>query len=180
MASRTGLTVKAAIFFVLAPGTVAGGIPYALTGWRVEGPLAGIPGERLAGALLVVLGLVGLVECVARFVLEGRGTPAPIAPTERLVASGLYRYVRNPMYLAVVGIVLGEGLMLGSRTLLAYGGAVWAVFHLFVIAIEEQTLRRQFGESYAAYRAAVGRWWPRLTPWPGPATGVRSGRQDQL
>lgn len=165
MAPRTGLIAKAVTFFVLAPGTVAGVMPYALTRWRVEAPLVGVPGERLAGGLLVVVGLAGLVECVARFVVEGRGTPAPVAPTEQLVASGLYRHVRNPMYLAVLTTIVGESVWLGSRTLLGYGAVVWAVFHLLVIAYEEPTLHRQFGESYSTYRAAVGRWWPRMTPW---------------
>ncbi len=126
------------------------------------------PGSRrnaLAGAVLIVLGLPILLEAFARFALQGRGTPAPVAPTERLVVQGPYRFVRNPMYVAVTTVILGQALLLGDSRLLAYGAVVWLSFHLFVLLYEEPTLRRRFGPDYDAFRAAVPRWIPRRTPW---------------
>ncbi len=114
---------------------------------------------------MAAMGVVGLVECFARFAIKGRGTPAPIAPTEHLVVSGLYRYVRNPIYLAVLAVIVGQALLLGSVGLLEYAGLVWLLFHGFVVAYEEPTLRRQFGPSYDMYRTNVPRWWPRMKPW---------------
>lgn len=149
------------VFFAVAPTTVAGWVPYLLTRWRVQPPILH-PFTRAFGALVLVAGLAGLVECVGRFATKGLGTPAPVVPTERLVVSGLYRYVRNPMYVAVVSVIVGQGLLLGSGLLVAYAAVVWVAFHLFVLMYEEPTLRRQFGESYDAYRRTVPRWWPRV------------------
>jgi protein-S-isoprenylcysteine O-methyltransferase Ste14 len=104
---------------------------------------------------------------VVRFVVEGRGTPAPIAPTENLVVSGLYRYVRNPMYLSVVTVIAGQAWLFASVVLLAYAGLVWLTFMVFVRIYEEPTLRRQFGAAYERYRSHVPRWIPRMTPWTG-------------
>jgi protein-S-isoprenylcysteine O-methyltransferase Ste14 len=112
-------------------------------------------------------GLPVLVETFARFALQGRGTPAPVLPTERLVATGPYRYVRNPMYVAVVAIIWGQGLLLGSSRVIVYGLAIWAAFHLFVLFFEEPRERGRFGDQYERYRAAVPRWIPRLRPWRG-------------
>lgn len=169
MTSRVGAILGTFVFFWIAPGTAAGLVPYLISRWRVQPALFGIPGVRWVGAVMAGIGLVAVVECFARFALRGRGTPAPIAPPEKLVISGLYRYVRNPMYVAVLSIIVGQALLLGSvLLLLQYAGVAWLVFHLFVVAYEEPTLRRQFGSSYETYRANVGRWWPRLTPWAGP------------
>jgi protein-S-isoprenylcysteine O-methyltransferase Ste14 len=111
--------------------------------------------------VLVGLGAAVLLEAFARFVIEGVGTPAPAAPTEKLVVGGLYRYVRNPMYLAVAAVVLGQALVLGRWLLVGYGLvfglAVWSFVHWY----EEPTLRRQFGSAYDDYRATVSGWWPR-------------------
>jgi protein-S-isoprenylcysteine O-methyltransferase Ste14 len=107
-----------ALFFAVAPGVVVGLVPWLLTGWNVEAswwaPL------RVLGALLVVAGAAVAVHAFGRFVVEGLGTPAPIAPTERLVVGGLYRYVRNVMYVGVTAAILGQALLLGSVALLAY------------------------------------------------------------
>ena len=100
-----------------------------------------------------------------RFVVEGIGTPAPIAPTERLVVGGAYRYVRNPMYLAVAALILGQALLLGQAELLLYAAAFCAVVTLFVHGYEEPVLSRRFGAQYEAYRHAVPAWLPRRTPW---------------
>ena len=100
-----------------------------------------------------------------RFAVEGLGTPFPAAPTEHLVVGGLYRYVRNPMYLAVLAIILGQAAILGRVTLVAYGAVFWAIVAGFVSFYEEPTLSERYGEEYDAYRRAVRRWWPRATPW---------------
>jgi protein-S-isoprenylcysteine O-methyltransferase Ste14 len=154
------------LFFIAAPGTVAGWIPYAITGWRIGPPLAGLPIGRVAGATLVALATVALIECFVRFALVGRGVPAPIAPTRTLVVSGLYRYCRNPMYVAVVTAIAGQALLFGSAALLGYAALMWLVFHVFVLAYEEPTLATQFS-NYANYRRHVPRWLPRLRPWAG-------------
>ena len=149
------------VFLVLAPGVVAGLVPWWLTGWEVRDPLRYRLPVQVVGGILIVLGVVVLVQAFARFVVEGLGTPAPVAPTERLVVGGLYRYVRNPMYLAVIAIILGQALALGQPILLLYAATVLAAFAAFVHWHEEPTLRSRFGEQYEAYRRAVPAWWPR-------------------
>jgi protein-S-isoprenylcysteine O-methyltransferase Ste14 len=101
-----------------------------------------------------------LLDSFARFALVGRGTPAPIAPTERLVISGLYRHVRNPMYLAVLSIIFGQALLFGSTTLLWYAAVLSLIVHAFVVLYEEPTLRRRYGAEYERYCQAVRRWRP--------------------
>jgi protein-S-isoprenylcysteine O-methyltransferase Ste14 len=105
------------------------------------------------------------VHAFARFVAEGVGTPAPVAPTRELVVGGLYRYVRNPMYLAVLAAIVGQALMLGRLVLLTYAAVMATAFVTFVRGYEEPTLAEQFGARYQAYRAAVPGWWPRRHPW---------------
>jgi protein-S-isoprenylcysteine O-methyltransferase Ste14 len=159
-----------AVFFALAPGVVAGLVPWWLTGWRVRALPAWWLPLRLAGVVLLAAGAVVLVQAFARFVVEGLGTPAPVAPTRELVVGGLYRYVRNPMYLAVLAAILGQALALGQLVLLPYAAVVAAAFVAFVHWYEEPTLARQFGARYQAYRQAVPGWWPRRRPWR-PAGG---------
>ncbi len=154
-----------ALFFCVAPGVVAGVVPGALAGWRVGPPFLGLGALRVVGLALLAIGACGLLDCFARFAIQGRGTPAPVAPTATLVASGQYRYVRNPMYVAVVAAIVGQALWFGSTRVLAYGSIVWCLFHLFVVGYEEPTLLRRFGESYRAYQAGVRRWVPRVRPW---------------
>jgi protein-S-isoprenylcysteine O-methyltransferase Ste14 len=161
------------LFFVLAPGVVAGLVPWWLTGWQVRHPQpswAWVP-LRVAGGVLLAAGVVVLVQAFARFVAEGCGTPAPVAPTQRLVVGGLYRYVRNPMYLAVVSTIVGQALVLAQPVLLAYAVVVGAAMAAFVHGYEEPTLARQFGAQYQAYRRAVPAWWPRRHPWRPGETG---------
>ena len=134
----------------------------------MQPPLLGVSGVRVVGAAAVAAGLACLLDCFARFALEGRGTPGPVAQTEVLVASGLYRYVRNPMYISVLIVVSGQALLFGQARLFAYAGVLLVAFHLFVLLHEEPSLRRRFGESYETYRLHVDRWRPRLTPWRGP------------
>ena len=154
-----------AIFLVIAPGIVAGYVPWRISRWQVGAPLLGTSSFRLVGVLLIAAGLPVLLDSFARFALQGRGTPAPIFPTRHLVVSGLFRYVRNPMYVAVVSLALGQGLFFGSVRVLDYGIAVWAGFHLFVLIYEEPTLRKTYGPEYEQFCANVPRWILRLRPW---------------
>ena len=123
---------------------------------------------RIVGIIVVVVGIAVLLDTFARFALKGIGTPAPAAPTRHLVVTGLYHFVRNPMYLVVASVILGQGMIFGNLTLLTYGGLVWLITHLFVIGYEEPTLRRTFGAEYDEFCAKVPRWIPRLRPWSGP------------
>ena len=165
MVRKIAAAAGSAVFFALAPVTVAGLGPWLLTRWRPGTPLTSWPVLRLAGALLVVAGAAVLIHAFARFVVEGLGTPAPVAPTAHLVVGGLYRYVRNPMYLAVTATILGQALLLWRSVLLTYAAIVAAGFVVFVLGYEQPTLRRQFGPSYEAYLRAVPAWWPRRRPW---------------
>lgn len=153
------------VFLVLVPGAVAGFVPWWLTAWQLRDPLSYWLPLRVGGLLLVAAGSVVLLHAFVRFVVEGLGTPAPVAPTDRLVVGGLYRYVRNPMYLAVAAIIVGQALILGQPILLVYAAAFAATVAAFVHWYEEPTLRRRFGEQYEAYRRAVPPWWPRREPW---------------
>jgi protein-S-isoprenylcysteine O-methyltransferase Ste14 len=116
--------VGSAAFFALAPGVVAGLIPWLLTDWRMQ---AAPPAVHVTGGVLIALGLAFLLHAFARFVVEGLGTPAPVAPTARLVVGGIYRYVRNPMYLAVGATIVGQALLLGQPVLLVYAVAFGAI-----------------------------------------------------
>ena len=164
---RLFAVVGSAFFLLIAPGTVAGLVPRWISHWRMQAPLLDFSAFRLVGALLIVAGIPVLLDSFARFALRGLGTPAPVFPTRYLVVSGLYRFVRNPMYVAVVGVILGQGLLLGNVAVLCYGILVWFGFHLFVVGYEERALQRSFGAEYDAFRANVPRWIPRLSPWPG-------------
>lgn len=155
-----------AVFFLGAPCVVAGVLPWWITGWtRPTRPTWLAVVSIVMGGALVLAGLVLLVRAFVRFVSEGLGTPAPVAPTERLVVGGEYRYVRNPMYVGVEAIVLGQAALFGSVPLLLYALASWLGMAAFVRCYEEPTLRRRFGEQYEQYRSSVRGWWPRLRPW---------------
>jgi protein-S-isoprenylcysteine O-methyltransferase Ste14 len=134
-------------------------VPWLLTGWRSFDPPTWL---QVAGWAVLASGVVVLREAFGRFVFEGIGTPAPVAPTEKLVVEGLYRHVRNPMYLAVAAVILGQAAVLGRWVLVAYavvfGATVWSFVHWY----EEPTLRRRFGSEYEEYLRSVPRWWPRL------------------
>jgi protein-S-isoprenylcysteine O-methyltransferase Ste14 len=150
---------------VAAPGVVAGLVPWLLTGWDSTDPPAPVV---VLGAAFIAGGAGVVLLTFARFVVEGRGTPAPVAPTDRLVVGGLYRYVRNPMYVAVGATIVGQALLLGRPVLLAYAALFWLVVAAFVRGYEEPTLSARYGDEYAAYRRAVPAWWPRLRPWSPP------------
>jgi protein-S-isoprenylcysteine O-methyltransferase Ste14 len=167
--SRLSAIAGTALFLVLAPGFVAGLVPAVITDWEVSRELPGV--IRGVGALVVAAGVAVLLSAFARFALEGLGTPAPVAPTEELVVGGLYRHVRNPMYIAVLAIVAGQALLFGSVGLLVYGVVLAAVFVAFVRLYEEPTLAARYGEQYERYRTAVPGWTPRLTSPNVPQSG---------
>jgi protein-S-isoprenylcysteine O-methyltransferase Ste14 len=163
---KPGALVGSAIFLVVAPGTVALWVPWMICRWEGTAPLP----LRVAGVVLILAGLPVLLDSFARFALQGFGTPAPIAAPTHLVVTGWYRYVRNPMYVAVLAIVIGQALVFGSIGVLEYAALAWLVTHFFVVLYEEPTLRRTFGSEYDAYARAVRRWIPRLRPYT--ATGA--------
>ena len=162
---RFSSIVGSAIFLVIAPGIVAGYVPWGICHWQVAEPLLGVAAFRVVGVLLIAAGLPVLLDSFARFALQGLGTPAPVAPTQHLVVTGLYRYVRNPMYVAVLALIVGQGLLFGSIRVLEYGAAVWVAFCMFVLLYEEPVLRRTFGAEYEEFSAHVPRWIPRVRPW---------------
>ncbi len=132
----------------------------------------------MIGVLLILVGLPGLVDSFARFALQGLDTPAPVAPTKHLVVTGLYRYVRNPIFLAVVTIILGQALLFGDWRLIVYCALLWLAFHVQVVAYEEPTLDETFGSEYEVYRANVRRRIPRVVPWRAPEPGWRQPVQQ--
>jgi protein-S-isoprenylcysteine O-methyltransferase Ste14 len=162
---RISAILGSALFLVLAPGTVAGLVPWWISRWQMEPAFFGLFLLRIAGVALILAGLPVLLDSFARFAIQGLGTPAPVFPTKHLVVTGWYRYVRNPMYVAVVSIIVGQALLFGNVHVLEYGAAAWLVTHFFVLAYEEPTMRATFGEDYQQFCQNVPRWIPRLTPW---------------
>ena len=118
---------------------------------------------RYAGLLPIIVGVCIELWCAWDFATKGRGTPAPFDPPKELVVRGLYRRVRNPMYVGVMSILLGEALLFAASTLVWYAAAVFVGFNLFVLLYEEPTLRHKFGAAYERYCAQVPRWLPRLS-----------------
>src|SRR5215813_11220269 len=161
---RPAAIIGSAIFLVIAPGTLAVYVPWRMTRWHFASALLGFPGFRVIGAIMMVAGLPVLLDSFARFAIQGLGTPAPVAPPQHLVVTGLYRYVRNPMYVAVLSMIFGQGLLFGSTWLLGYGVVVWLSFFAFVLLYEEPALRGKFGKEYDDFCAHVPRWIPRLRP----------------
>jgi protein-S-isoprenylcysteine O-methyltransferase Ste14 len=161
---RSKAAALSAGFFVVAPGTVVGLMPWLLTRWRFGRPLPGWAPARVLGAVLIAAGLIPPVSAFAEFVKAG-GTPIPLAPAEHLVVSGFNRYVRNPMYVGLLVAIVGQALLFGNLRLLIYAAAVWVAPAAFVHWYEEPTLARRFGDEYEAYRRAVPAWRPRLHPW---------------
>jgi protein-S-isoprenylcysteine O-methyltransferase Ste14 len=165
---KASAVLGSALFFVVAPCLAAGLVPWWISRWELRAPFLGAPFTRGIGVLLVLAGVPGIVDSFRRFALEGLGTPAPIAPPEKLVVTGAYRYVRNPMYVAAVSIILGQALLFADWRLLLYAGLFWLACHAFVVVYEEPTLQRSFGAAYATFCANVPRWIPRLSPWRAP------------
>jgi protein-S-isoprenylcysteine O-methyltransferase Ste14 len=146
------------VFLFVGPGLVAGLVPWLLTRWEMHDfPLA----LRIVGGVLIAAGVSVVLHGFWRFVVEGLGTPSPAAPTQHLVVGGAYRYVRNPIYLAVTTVIVGEALLLGRLKLLVYAVGCLILFAAFVRFHEEPTLRRKFGEEYEDYCRRVPGWRPR-------------------
>ena len=162
---RARAIVGSAIFLFVAPGTLAVYVPWAICRWHVAPPLLGFLPFRIIAVLMIAAGFPVLLDSFTRFAIQGVGTPAVIAPPQHLVISGFYCYVRNPMYVAVLLLIFGQGLLFGSVGLLEYGTIVWLGFLAFVILYEEPTLRRKFGAEYEKYCANVPRWIPRMKPY---------------
>jgi protein-S-isoprenylcysteine O-methyltransferase Ste14 len=152
----------------MAPGVVAVLVPSWISHWQMQPAFFGSTALRVIGIVLLIGGVPIILDSFARFALQGLGTPAPVLPTEHLVVTGLYRYVRNPMYVGVTATTLGQGLLFGNVRVLEYGVIVWLAFHLFVLGFEEPQLRSTFGDEYREFFASVPRWIPRLTAWKGP------------
>jgi protein-S-isoprenylcysteine O-methyltransferase Ste14 len=163
------LFLRALLAFLMLPAVVGFMVP-----WWIAAADRSRTGGWWVGGLVAAAGLVVLLWCVRDFYVSGKGTLAPWDPPKRLVIVGLYRFMRNPMYVGVLTLVAGWSLLAGSAWLAAYGAALAVGFHLRVIWAEEPWLARQFGADWAAYAAAVPRWWPRRTPWSGGPPSART------
>jgi protein-S-isoprenylcysteine O-methyltransferase Ste14 len=142
------------LFFFAAPCMVGGLIPWWISGWAAPRFWPGLP--------LVLAGAIVVLRAFARFVREGRGTPAPVAPTEELVVGGDYRFVRNPMYVGVVAAIFGQALTFLDAWILLYGVLAWSVMASFVHWYEEPVLRERYGRRYDDYCRRVPAWLPHL------------------
>ena len=160
-------------FFVVAPGTVVGVIPWLITRWEIPGSTSGWRAAQVLGVVLIVAGLIPVVHAFAQFAKAG-GTPMPLAPTQRLVVNGFNRYVRNPMYAGLLIVILGQALLFGSLWLVLYAICAWIITASFVRWYEKPTLARTYGSEYEAYRRNVPAWLPRWHPsTPGVESGTR-------
>ncbi len=156
------LGLRSLLWTILLPGMIAGFIPWRFFGvsrvhLTLTNPL------DLLGVLLIAAGVALLAACIWEFATRGRGTLSPVDPPKELVVRGLYRYVRNPMYVSVITIILGEALLARSSALVLYWAIFFTAANLFVVLYEEPALRRQFGESYERYTKRVGRWLPHFS-----------------
>jgi protein-S-isoprenylcysteine O-methyltransferase Ste14 len=165
--SRLRAVLGSAAFVLFGgPTIVAGVVPWVLTRWEADdAPVA----LRALGLVLIALSGALVLETTARFALQGRGTPVPFAPPERFVARGSYRFVRNPMYVGVLALIVGQALLLGREILLGWAAVAAVLFQLFVVLHEEPELRKRFGSEYDDYRRRTGRWLPRLSRSTSPA-----------
>ncbi|WP_144224819.1 methyltransferase family protein [Mesorhizobium amorphae] len=166
MKTRTSAIFGSAVFFLAAPCVVAGLLPWLILD-RYRLPLSISLPYVVIGCILIAVAVLVLLHSFARFALEGVGTPAPVAPTEKLVVGGIYRHVRNPMYVAVLSIIAGQALLFASWAVVLYGVVMGIAMASFVHFYEEPTLVRRYGDEYETYRRAVPGWLPRLTPWHG-------------
>jgi protein-S-isoprenylcysteine O-methyltransferase Ste14 len=164
LSERAVLALKTVLFLMVAPGTVLVYVPWGLLN-RGEG--ASAPRFLLLRAVAPLLWLPGvamLLWSMRQFVVEGKGTPAPAEPPRELVVHGLYRYVRNPMYVGVISVLKGHFLWFQTGRHLLYLWALFLLFNSFIVLYEEPALKRKFGEPYERYMQEVPRWFPR-PPW---------------
>jgi protein-S-isoprenylcysteine O-methyltransferase Ste14 len=160
--------LKTIIFTFLVPGTVTILVPYWLLTSRSAPPPLELGLFRYLGALPILIGLAAYFWCAWDFTFAGGGTPAPIDPPKKLVVRGLYRYVRNPMYVGILSILLGEAFLFASQRVFEYAVVAFTFFFLFVVFYEEPILRQKFGESYRQYCKNVSRWIPWRAEQPKP------------
>jgi protein-S-isoprenylcysteine O-methyltransferase Ste14 len=159
-ASSASLVLRSLLWTIVLPGVVVGYVPWRFFG-LAQARLDFRQPLHLLGLACVTLGVLLLAACIFEFARTGRGTLSPLDPPRHLVVRGIYRYVRNPMYLSVTIIMLGEAMVTGSAALMMYW-VIWFFWvNVFVMGYEEPTLRRQFGASYDAYTRQVGRWIPK-------------------
>ena len=162
---RRTAAAGSSVFFLVAPCVLTGLLPWWLTRWEMRWESAWAAPLQLAGVVMIAAGAAVIVSSFVRFVREGAGTPAPVAPARHLIVGGLYRHVRNPIYVALIAVILGEALLLGQPILVPYAAAVFAAVASFVRWREEPVLTARFGTPYMEYRRAVPGWVPRLRPW---------------
>jgi protein-S-isoprenylcysteine O-methyltransferase Ste14 len=162
--TRLRAAIGSALFLFVAPGFMTVVVPWWVTGFDADDPSWL---SRAVGIVLIAIGTPVLLQAFARFVVEGLGTPAPVAPPQHLVVGGVYRHVRNPMYVAVTTVIVGEAFLLGRFELLLWAAVFVATTFTFVRLYEEPNLRQLFGEEYEVYRRNVPGWRPRLRPWRG-------------
>lgn len=154
--------LKTAIFTIIMPGSITGLFPYLIISSQVSRLPLPFGLQQYTGGIFILTGISIYVWCALDFALAGKGTPAPIDPPKNLVIRGAYRYVRNPMYVAVMAVLIGESLFFASSALLMYAATVFVGFNLFVILYEEPVLTGKFGELYKDYCERVPRWLPRV------------------
>jgi protein-S-isoprenylcysteine O-methyltransferase Ste14 len=163
MATLRNVAVSVAFTLFGGPALVLGFVPWLITRFRI--PAGETPGQILAACALIAAGLVPLFDSIVRFIVVGRGTLVPALPPEHLVVSGLYRFVRNPMYVGVLTAICGEDLLFWNRNMLIHLAVVALLIHLFVCFYEEPRLALTFRAEYPLYKRHVRRWLPRLSPW---------------
>jgi protein-S-isoprenylcysteine O-methyltransferase Ste14 len=152
----TSLVVRNLLFTLVVPGLGAVALPWWILTHGGEAPAA----TQWLAAGVMVAGSAFYLACVWAFAVVGRGTPGPWDPPRHFVAVGPYRWVRNPIYVSALLVVLGEAWLFVSRSLLIYAGVMAIVFHLFVVGYEEPALRKAFGQTYVGYTGRVRRWLP--------------------
>jgi protein-S-isoprenylcysteine O-methyltransferase Ste14 len=175
---KSAVVVSSLAWFAAIGGTFGALLPYLLNDWQFHQPLPGWIIARVAGGLLIGLGLVPIVSSFAEFA-RAEGTPIPVASPPRLVVRGCYRYVRNPIYVGFLVVLLGETLLFGSPGLLEYTLVACGVAAVAVRWYEEPRLLRRFGAEYRAYQRGVPAWRPRLHAWgPEPPSGRASAGEQ--
>jgi protein-S-isoprenylcysteine O-methyltransferase Ste14 len=162
--SKKTASLGTAVFLFIGPGLSVVLIPWLISQWPVKPSILDVTWLNFVGIVLIALGVYVVLDSFARFALQGT-TPAPLLRTRHLVVTGLFRYVRNPLYLASITMIFGQGLLFAETYLFLYGAALWLFFHLLVVFGEERALRKTFGSDYDRYVANVPRWRPRLQPW---------------
>ena len=153
--------VRTAIFTIIVPCSVAGWIPLVLRRYPDASIDLGTPGIAI-GSILITIGVIGYVLTAGAFAIIGKGSPSPSHPTSNLIVSGIHRYSRNPMYVSVLSVIIGQAILWGSSNIAIYAVLVWIGFQTFIIFYEEPTLRKKFGEQYETYYNEVPRWIPRI------------------